>query len=106
MMRTASMVALLGAVYGSAGPASGQQPDRIDVDAPVATARRTSESIRIDGRLDEVAWQSADPIGPLRQREPIEDDEPSEQTLVRVLYNDTALYIAVVCRDRSPREIV
>jgi hypothetical protein len=56
--------------------------------------------------LDESAWQSADPIGPLRQREPIEDGEPSEQTSVRVLYTDSALYLAVICRDRSPDGIV
>src|SRR5207245_2077569 len=69
-------------------------------------ARRSTETIRIDGRLDEAAWQRAESIGPLHQREPVENSEPSEQTVVRVLYDDNALYIAVVCRDRSPHEIV
>src|SRR5207244_12865954 len=63
-------------------------------------------TIRIDGRRDEDACQQADPIGPLRQREPIENSEPSEETSVRVLYDDTALYIAVVCHDRSTGGIV
>jgi hypothetical protein len=83
-----------------------QQPDRARADTPVATARRATERIRIDGRLDETDWQRAESIGPLRQREPVEDSEPSEQTVVRVLYDDDALYIAVVCHDRSAHEIV
>ena len=36
----------------------------------------------------------------------MENNEPSEDTVVRVLYNDDALYIGVVSHDRSPREIV
>jgi len=107
MMRPASIVALLlGAIHGSIEAAAAQPPDRVALDAPVATARRATETIRIDGRLDEADWQRAEPIGPLRQREPIENSEPSEQTSVRVLYDDNALYIAVVCDDRSTDGIV
>jgi len=86
--------------------AAAQQPDRPAGDSPVAIARRTTETIRIDGRLDEADWQRAESIGPLHQREPAENSEPSEQTVVRVLYDDNALYIGVVCHDRSTREIV
>ena len=107
MIRPASIVALLlGALHGSIEAAAAQPPDRVALDAPVATARRATETIRIDGRLDEADWQRAEPIGPLRQREPIENSEPSEQTSVRVLYDDNALYIAVVCDDRSTDGIV
>jgi len=107
MMRPASIVALLlGAIHGSIEAAAAQPPDRVALDAPVATARRATETIRIDGRLDEADWQRAEPIGPLRQREPIENSEPSEQTSVRMLYDDNALYIAVVCDDRSTDGIV
>ena len=81
--------------------AKAQDLAKLHTDAPVATARRTTEAIRVDGRLDETAWQSAEPIGPMRQREPIEDGEPSEETSVRVLYNDNALYLGVLCGDRS-----
>src|SRR5881628_757918 len=73
--------------------ASAYQPIEAAEDPPVGTARRTTETIRIDGRLDEVAWQQADPIEHFRQREPVENSEPSEQTSVRVLYDDNALYI-------------
>jgi hypothetical protein len=62
--------------------------------------------MRVDGLLDEVAWRQAQPIGTFVQREPVEGAEPSEATEVRIVYNDQALYIGVVCRDRSPRDIV
>src|SRR6266850_841542 len=105
MFRAACLALLLGATT-DAIEAADLQPDRLTGESPVARARRTTEAIRLDGRLDEADWQWAEPIGPLRQREPIENSEPSEETFVRVLYTDNALYVAVVCRDRSPQEIV
>ena len=105
-MRPAWIALLLAVTQGAVDASAAQQPDRLTGDSPVALARRTTETIRIDGRLDEVAWQRADPIGPLRQREPIENSEPSEETSVRVLYDATALYIAVVCHDRSMDGII
>ncbi len=79
-----------------------QQPQGV----PVATATRTAETIRIDGTLDEEAWRSAKPIGPLVQAEPDEGAAAGEQTEVRVLFTDSALYFGVVCRDRTPSAIV
>ena len=70
------------------------------------TATRTTETIRIDGRLDEAAWQAATPLSRFVQREPVEDGEASEETEIRVLLTETALYIGAVCHDRSPREII
>ena len=35
-----------------------------------------------------------------------EGGEPSEETEIRVVFTDTALYIGAVCHDRSPRAIV
>jgi Domain of unknown function (DUF5916)/Carbohydrate family 9 binding domain-like len=87
-------------------PARAQQAARAAVESPVARATRTAGPIRIDGRLDELEWQLAEPIGPLRQREPVENSDPSEPTSVRVLFDDNALYIAVVCGDRSTHGIV
>lgn len=71
-----------------------------------ATATRTAETIRVDGRLDEPAWREAVPLSRFVQREPLEGGEPSEETEIRVLFTDTALYIGAFCHDRSPREIV
>jgi Domain of unknown function (DUF5916) len=73
---------------------------------PRAVAVKAVEPIRLDGRFDEAIWQRAAPIGPLVQREPAEGAEATEATEVRVAYTDAALYLAIVCRDRTPRGIV
>ena len=75
-------------------------------DAPSIGAMRIDRPIGIDGRLDESAWQTADPISELRQREPLEGALATEPTIVRVLYDDAALYIGVAARDSSAGEIV
>ena len=72
----------------------------------VAVALRTSEPIRVDGRIDEAIWKQAQPIGDLRQREPVEGADASEATEIRVAYTDAALYFAIVCHDRTPAAIV
>ena len=59
-----------------------------------ATAARVpSNSIRIDGRLDESVWALATPVGDFVQKEPIEGAPPTEQTEIRFLYDDDALYV-------------
>ncbi len=73
---------------------------------PIAHATRTSLPIHLDGTLDEPAWQDAQPIGPLVQAEPLEGVPASEATEVRVLYDGAALYFGILCRDRTPSDIV
>jgi hypothetical protein len=105
MLRPARVAPLLAIACGLADVWA-QEPAPARLDRPAAIAFRTQEAIHLDGRLDETAWQQAAPIGALRQREPAENGEPSEDTIVRVLYDENALYIGLVCHDRSPREIV
>jgi len=105
LIRIVCLALLVGMTSGVV-PASAQSPDDALAGARVATAVRAEEAIHLDGRLDERAWQRARPIGVFRQREPVENAEPSEATIVRVLYTDDALYIGIVSQDRSPREIV
>jgi len=83
--------------------AMGQAADGV---AARASATRAAETIRVDGRLDEPAWREAVPLSRFVQREPLQGGEPSEETEVRILFTDTALYIGAVCHDQSPREIV
>ena len=73
---------------------------------PAGKAAPAGERIRLDGKLDEPAWQRAVPIGPLIQVEPKEGDPPTEATEVRVLYDSDALYFGIVCLDRTPDGIV
>ena len=67
---------------------------------------RITERVHLDGRLDEAAWAAAPPIGPFLQRVPLEQVAPTEETEVKVLFDDDALYVGVLCRDREPRAVV
>ena len=83
-----------------------QEADRGKLDVPVATAMRAAGPIHVDGRLTEADWQATPPIGSLTQREPQEGRAPSEPTEVRILFDEEALYIGIVCHETHPRGII
>ncbi len=62
--------------------------------------------IRVDGRLDEPAWQQAEPIGGFTQTDPDQGAPPTERTEVRVMFDASSLYVGVTCHDRTPGAIV
>jgi hypothetical protein len=62
--------------------------------------------LRLDGVLDEPAWQSAARANGFRQSEPAEGEPATEDTEVRVLYDGTYLYIGVRALDSEPGRIV
>jgi hypothetical protein len=64
------------------------------------------ERIRVDGKLDEAAWNSAAPIKTLTQVLPQEGKEPSERTEIRVLVDNDAMYFGITCFDRNPSSII
>jgi len=63
-------------------------------------------SINMDGRMNESAWAQAEPATRFFQREPREGAPATEKTEVRILYDDTNLYIGVYCYDSEPGRIV
>jgi hypothetical protein len=72
----------------------------------VASATKVAEAPIIDGVLDEGMWQDASPLTGFVQAEPLEGMPGSENTEVRLLYDEDAIYIGVVCYDRDPSLIV
>ena len=50
-------------------------------------------SIRLDGRLDDEAWQRAIPITDFLQAEPVERAATTNHMEIRFVYDDTALWI-------------
>ena len=82
-------------------------PPALAADATlVATARRATAAIRLDGRLTELDWENAAPIGSLTQREPVEGGAPTEPTDVRVLFDDDFIYVGIVCHEAHPHRII
>src|SRR5258706_13918632 len=55
--------------------------------------------------LDALAWASADSITDFRQREPASAAPASERTVIKVLRDAEALYIAVRCYDADARAV-
>jgi len=68
------------------------------------SAQRTTEAMRIDGQLDESAWNSAPAVRNFMQIEPKQGVPSSYQTSVRVLYDDTNLYFGFFVADSLGRD--
>ena len=89
----------------SCEPATAQQPGAAPARVGVVV-RMMEGTVRLDGRLDDSVWASADSISGLRQREPREGEPGSERTVVLLLRDAHALYVAIRLYDRDPRAIV
>jgi Domain of unknown function (DUF5916)/Carbohydrate family 9 binding domain-like len=70
----------------------------------VTAARRVGEII-LDGKLDEAAWQAAKPSSQFMQSYPNPNAAPTDSTIIRILYDDAALYVGVRANDAHPDSI-
>ncbi len=75
-------------------------------DAREAAVQRVTGGIQVDGILNEPVWRDGPDIGEFIQSVPHSGEPPTEPTQVWLAHSKDALYIAVRCRDRSPRQIV
>ena len=67
--------------------------------------QRTDSPPVIDGILDDAVWQRTVAIDDFHQTAPTDGAAPTEQTIVRVTYDDEYLYIAANLRDSEPGAI-
>ncbi len=74
--------------------------------APVGAAARATTPIVVDGRLDEGAWASASGLAGFTQAEPFEGQPATEETVVRVVYDDEALYVGAWLLDAEVQSLV
>jgi Domain of unknown function (DUF5916)/Carbohydrate family 9 binding domain-like len=70
------------------------------------TAFRVSGGIAIDGRLDEPAWANAEVATNFVQFAPNAGAPASQRTVVRVLYDDAAVYVGARMFDTAPDSII
>ncbi|HUQ82220.1 MAG TPA: DUF5916 domain-containing protein [Gemmatimonadaceae bacterium] len=85
-------------------------PFALQAQAPVAakSARATrivGPAPRIDGELNDPAWQQATVISDFVQKIPVEGATPSVPTEVRILYDDHGLYVGARMRRPDPAGI-
>ena len=69
--------------------------------APKVLATRVASAITLDGRLNDPAWSAAEPATGFRQTEPVDGAAASEQTEVRIVYDDEAVYVGARLYDRT-----
>ena len=83
------------------------RPDSAVVPASLRTvsASRLSGEVRIDGRLDDASWMRADSTSGFVQSWPSAGSAATERTMVRVLYDDNALYVGIRAYDAHPDSI-
>lgn len=101
MSRTLLHAALVGTALSLWAPRSevrAQTPDTLA--RPTLQATRTSAEIRVDGRLNEDAWQQAPVATDFVQSRPNPGKPASERTEARVLYDERAVYVAMRMYDR------
>ena len=89
------------AVLSLAAPTAAQGQQRVDTAASDAVGTSPPQAVRIvgamrlNGRLDEPVWATADSIADFRQREPVEGARSTERTVVKLARDQEALYIGV-----------
>jgi hypothetical protein len=64
--------------------------------------KETDNVINVDGILDEPAWLTADKAGHFQRVQPTDTGFAIAQTEVKVTYNESTLYIGIVCYDPTP----
>ncbi len=82
-----------------------QEPSRAAT-RRIVTAARAEHPVVIDGKLDEVEWQSAPVATGFVQSEPNAGSPSTEDTEVRVLFDAGHLYIGAYLHDREPGLLV
>ncbi len=71
---------------------------------PSVAAKRVSNSVSLDGKLDDPAWREA-PVITLTQQAPRPGEPTSYATEVRVLVSADAIYFGFKCHDPHPEAI-
>ena len=85
--------------------AAAQEPVVVGAQEKSVHVVRTEKPPVIDGVLDEAVWKQAAVVDDLHEIQPTEYAEPSERTVIYILYDDDALYIGAKLYDRAPELI-
>jgi hypothetical protein len=80
--------------------------DATHATVPVVHAVRASTPVVVDGRLDDEVWLRAPAATAFTQRDPNEGKPATEETELRLAYDDMAVYVGVRLHDREPSRIV
>lgn len=100
----AALIPALGLIHTSNAQSTSQYNP---TSAPSAVAMRVDTAPTLDGDvLNDPAYSEALPIRNFWQTTPDEGSPVSEQTEVRLVYTNRALFVGVICFDREPSGII
>jgi hypothetical protein len=94
----------IGLILCASRPTAAQSKNSLT--RPTVRIAEATDKIRVDGRLTEPAWTTADSIAGLTQVEPNEGVAPTMRTVVRVIATADAIIIGVRADDPEPARIV
>ena len=94
LLRFALIYVLIGASFTATGQNSRNLQEQYQL-----KIKRSNDPIRIDGALDETAWQNADKADNFWMSFPVDDQRAPQdiQTEVRFTYDDQYLYVGAIC---------
>ncbi|MDD8020771.1 MAG: DUF5916 domain-containing protein [Acidobacteriota bacterium] len=82
-------------------PGLSAQPDEVIK----LKAVKVEKAPHLDGLLADEVWKQTEPFSDFKMVEPFPGSEPAEKTELRVLYDDTNLYVGIYCYDSEPQKI-
>jgi hypothetical protein len=84
-----------------------QEPDQYTSEGKriYETVRLKAEPPRIDGNLNDPCWEEGIWSGNYRQYMPAENEDPSQKTHLKILYDEENIYVAIRAFDRETEKI-
>ncbi len=87
-------------------PVAGLQDSAPTAERPRMAATRVDQGPNVDGDLSDAAWQASEVGTNFMQHEPLDGVAATEQTEVRVVFTDSAIYFGITAFDANPDAII
>ena len=81
--------------------------DKTFIERPSFNVTYITDSPKIDGDvINDFIWKNITNIGPMTQSKPSFGMLSSENTDIKVAFNNTTMFVGVVCYDSNPKALV
>ena len=87
-------------------PLAGQEQPATGAERPTMAATRVDQGPTVDGDLSDRAWSQSEVGTDFMQHEPLDGVPATEQTEVRVVFTDSAIFFGITAFDANPDAIV